>query len=704
MASARGRRAWNSLLLVVYVLATGASMTLVGIIAHERSARLDVTVTGALDLSPRTRQILESLEGEYEIIAAFDRTATPRAVADRVDDVLEEFDRRSDRVRLTRIDVSTAAGVEQLRALGGRLRDRDAARITTQVGLLSEGVSELEAAAGEMDALGTRLLEVRSAIGDSAVGAQTNRAFFEQQANVARFGARELREKAPQLRRMLDEPGNAAGVADTKEVADAVAASLRALVQQHDTLGEQLRAFSEAEAMPREARDRARPLIRPMGERRDRWAVLADGLSRMERPDVVRVAGALERSQALLVVGPPGGGVTAIDLGQILPTSVAAFESAGVSASAEMARRAEEQIATALGSLASPARPIVVVTHAEPSAGLLQSAALSAAWERLAMRGIDLAEWAVVVDPDPPSLIDLNPGGDRPVVWLVVNTNSAVASAEGDELGGAKRAEALGDAIEQMIAGGQSVLVSLNPSVFPGFGEVDPTARALAEFGIEARSGRPLVRRVMQGRAAAITPEVAALARESGTPIGAAIENLTVRAPWGVPLGLSGGAEPVLSLRGSEAVWGESQWLRLWQTDPELRRHMGEQPTRDEAQDLVGEAYVLAAAGERTSEETGRAQRVVVVGSNGWLLTSIVRDPQQIDGRVYQPGNLELLEASVFWLAGMDGLVARSAASGRVALVKPMETGRLRVIAWSLIAGLPLLILAMGAVWRLARG
>ncbi len=704
MSSTGARRAWNTLLVVVYVLATGAAMALAALLAADRPARIDVTITGALDLSPRTRGILAGLEGEYEIVAAFDHAGVPRAVGDRVDDVLEEFDRRSDRVRLTRIDVSTAAGGEQLRALGDRLRERDAGKITTQTALLSESIAELEGAETELEALGARLLEVRNAIGPESVGAQTNRAFFEQQAGVAHFAARELREKAPQLRAMLESPAGAAGVADTKAVAEAVAASLDALVQQHDALGGQLRTYADAEAMPRVARDRARPLVRPMQERRDRWAVLADGLSRLERPDVVRVAGALERSQALLVVGPEDKGVTAIDLGQILPTSVAAFESVGVSAAGEMARRTEERVATAIGSLASPVRPIVVVTHAEPGAGLVHSGALGAALERLAMRGIDIAEWAVAVDPDPPELFELDPAGVRPIVWLVVNTNSAVASREGDELGGAKRAEALGDAIEQMVAGGESVLLSLNPSVFPGFGEEDPTARALAAFGIGARSGRPLLRRVMQGRAAAVTPEVAVLARGGASPVGGAIENLTVRLPWAIPLELSGDARAVLALDGSEAVWGESQWLRLWQTDPELRRYMSEAPARDEAQDMIADTYVVAAAGSREHGETGRTQRLVVVGSNGWLLSGVAQDPQQVDGRVYQPGNFELLEASVFWLSGMDALVAKSAATTQVALIKPMEAGRVRAIAWSLIAGLPLVILTLGAVWRLTRG
>ena len=81
--------------------------------------------------------------------------------------------------------------------------------------------------------------------------------------------------------------------------------------------------------MPGDARTLARPLARSTRERRDELAVLGDELGRLQRPDSVRVAGALERNQALLVIGPPGEGVAAVDLDLILPTTVAAFESTG---------------------------------------------------------------------------------------------------------------------------------------------------------------------------------------------------------------------------------------------------------------------------------------------------------------------------------------------------------------------------------------
>ena len=68
------------------------------------------------------------------------------------------------------------------------------------------------------------------------------------------------------------------------------------------------------------------------------------------------------------------------------------------------------------------------------------------------------------------------------------------------------------------------------------------------------------------------------------------------------------------------------------------------------------------------------------------------------------PGNAELFEAAVLWLAGQDELIATSAGARSTAMVKPLSPGSLTALRWGLIAGLPLMTLGLGILWRLARG
>ena len=68
------------------------------------------------------------------------------------------------------------------------------------------------------------------------------------------------------------------------------------------------------------------------------------------------------------------------------------------------------------------------------------------------------------------------------------------------------------------------------------------------------------------------------------------------------------------------------------------------------------------------------------------------------------PGNIELLDASVSWLANQDSMISASPQSQQLPLIPPMTEAQLGGLRWALIGGLPVLILLIGAAWRLFRG
>ncbi|MCH2161876.1 MAG: hypothetical protein MK085_08395, partial [Phycisphaerales bacterium] len=84
-------------------------------------------------------------------------------------------------------------------------------------------------------------------------------------------------------------------------------------------------------------------------------------------------------------------------------------------------------------------------------------------------------------------------------------------------------------------------------------------------------------------------------------------------------------------------------------------------------------------------------QRILVVGSGGWMLSGIVNESGSLGGErlvLANPGNRELALSGVAWLAGMDDLVA-TAASGREVSRFSALSGRSR-LAWMVI--LPLVL------------
>jgi hypothetical protein len=119
--------------------------------------------------------------------------------------------------------------------------------------------------------------------------------------------------------------------------------------------------------------------------------------------------------------------------------------------------------------------------------------------------------------------------------------------------------------------------------------------------------------------------------------------------------------------------------------------------------------FVLALAVEREAAQmrpdAPTRQRLLVVGSNGWFVDPIVAPRRVVDGMMIAeaPGNLELLEAGVWWLAGREDRILRSATAESVPLVPNLSAGAMSALRWGLIGGLPLGVLLLGAIVLLRR-
>lgn len=205
------------------------------------------------------------------------------------------------------------------------------------------------------------------------------------------------------------------------------------------------------------------------------------------------------------------------------------------------------------------------------------------------------------------------------------------------------------------------------------------------------------------------------VAGEGSHPILRAVRGLPALVPWPIPLKAKGaegapGREglrvtALATIADDASTWGESQWVRLWQTPRAQRGASPDLPVFDANRDVRGGPWMVAAAAEIPGPR-GTPQRLVVVGSNSWFIDQVTQRRAEVDGRVIDanPGNIELFESSVLWLAGQDELIAQSPEAASIALIGAIAPERLSMIRWVIVAGLPVLVLVVGGLYRAVRG
>src|SRR5690606_7709800 len=105
--------------------------------------------------------------------------------------------------------------------------------------------------------------------------------------------------------------------------------------------------------------------------------------------------------------------------------------------------------------------------------------------------------------------------------------------------------------------------------------------------------------------------------------------------------------------------------------------------------------YLTAVAAERDDTEA----RLVVVADPIWAyddITTISRSGRrgtQVDfeGALY-PGNSELFVNSVYWLAGLDEMIAASPRTQDIRRIMPISETTRRTTNWLLVLGMPVFV------------
>ncbi|HMN39225.1 MAG TPA: hypothetical protein PKE29_00150 [Phycisphaerales bacterium] len=703
---------------IALVFAVTACCAFAGILAERFPRRFDATSTREHHLSPRTEALLTSLTGEYEVVVTANFSTLDPAAARRTQDVLDNFSRASSHVRTTIIDVSSPRGLTDLDALVGRLVARFKPALDKQRDGLERASQAVAGHVAALGALSTRLSALKDSVKDSDPSGPGLQRLFADLSARCRVAAEDL-SKA-QLAARDAATHSAGGPRSPAPATDEAVAALRVPVsaalelvgKAGDTL-EQITRSTDDKLLSLEVRSQARA---PAAEANALRTLIGQSLGLLDdlpRTPIGSVLRVLERSSAAIVIAPPSTDhrttVTSVELSAIFPPRSPGAQD-GIQL--DLRARTEELLAGAITTLARDDAPIVVFVHGRDIRIAPDFRPVLPIVERLRLRGIDAAEWPAALDAEPPVLKSLDPPGKRPVVYIVLSMG---ANTSDDAL----RLGKLVAACTKLIDAGKRVLFCEVPSTMQSLGQKDPMAEVLGPLGIRLDSGRPLLHQTTGPRGRVVTADTIVTDPHTDHPIAKAIRGLATYLPWAVPVAIADkaqGVQPVVVIDSSSRdVWAESEWLGFSQIPSEQQAMLANPPSPDPTHDDIFGSWPTAApkgwpivvAAERSAPAgTGGKQRVVVIGSNKWISAEVIGAEAEVGGQRVPayPGNMELLDASIHWLAGQESLISASATAREVPRIPALSDGMLSTLRWGLIGGLPLLILLLGAVWRLARG
>ena len=644
--------------------------------------RVDATKSRRYSLSPRTLALLEDLEGDWRIAVLLVEDRADPALLQQVDEVLDRYAVAADGLTVERIDPTDPHSILAFEGLLEALRLR-----------LGEETASWDAA----------LDQGEDALQNLVLFAQSAAASLRMRASVVEDGSlREaLRSRAAALALLGAEGGRLVDAVATARVASAthpladrgVALSIlqQALGQwaeEFDATGRMLAMFDEGSpggaGMAEGARWRAHAL---------ELAQAADVLRRLPPSDLDSMGALLAQGEAAVVIGPEGAVV--VPAAQLLPSALG--EAIGGIA-IDQRFRGDQVLAAAIRSIRDGITPRVVFVHAEPGSVLdgKSKTDVSGPAAMLAASRVEVQQWR------PSEAREPEPWTIGPTAWVIVPPLRS---------GGLKptpEETALVQAARTLIGRGEGVMVNLNPSLMPRYGQVDPWAVLLRDVGIKADTGNVLLRSMpsTDGRGA-LSTAVNIADFPADHPVAAALHGQDLLLPMTVPLAASDTVPSDVQIVAlgvqtpAEGVWIEPDW-RVLTLGPSVPTHR--LPRFDPEAVLQGDVPVVVAA--QGTDGEGVFGRVLAIGSGAWLRTNIADAAVSAGGgriALSNPGNHELLLAGTAWLAGLDDRIAAGPLSQEVARLGAVGAASHTVWGWILLLVLPSGLIAAGVSIHMGR-
>ena len=677
--------------LAVYLAAILTIAVVVNVIAAHPALRwrADATKTRAYSLSEQTLNLLEDIEGDWTIAVIITTDGVDRALMRQVEQVLDRYDRASPNLSVIRIDPADPASLDSYEALLIRLRRSYAEPIAEYDAALADGRRTLERFTVFLQQQTGSLVTVSGGLAENDAA----RSQIEQLLAIISLRLDQVREVEKELDRALviDE---SRPLPDYETARSILAVSLDTWADEFFRIVELFNGWRDNPAT-----DMA---VRRFGaahrDEYDGWvqelAGRADPLKHLPPLELARVGRSLEAGETAIVFGPHGA--TVIPPEQLF-SRLNLRRRGSDTVTFDQRFRGEQAISAAIRMLQDGGEmPVVVLVHAQDESLLSrrgQNIDFMGAAEILRASRFDVREWIVQRSEKP------RVPRDRTSVWVVVpppipeRTTLTITEAE----------QKLIDATGGLIADGEAVLLSLTPSPLTRTGMSDPWRDLTAPFGLTVDTTRTVFESARDEAGRVINQRVIQLSNyPPGTAIGSAVHGMQTVFDLPLVITLDEDVAPdvrrevVLAVDPAPDRWLETDWM--------LNPDSLDEPTADQRFDRPAPLVVTA---ERRNPMKAGQQRILVVGSGGWLLSYLADVVVPVGGDrmvLVNPGNFELLMAGITWLAGDDDRIASSPVSRQVARLEGVTESVRSLWRWVALVIMPGGCLALGIfVWTVRR-
>ncbi|HVS71049.1 MAG TPA: hypothetical protein VHQ47_07330 [Phycisphaerae bacterium] len=663
----------------------------------------DITSGGIYSLSDSTKKLLAEIDqgkNQYELVNLFQSTGDPQSAEHerRVDDLVNDYARRSknitvdDDAALSRDALSQkimARYTSELKPYQDAIDDY--AKVSKDIGNLAKDEAPNMSALAQQPGLNQQAVQVATEL-YSAMSAEIPDALTKMDKLVKR----ETDSTTPdwgQLVTTLKDP----------------------LGQIQSTLNVLATPAQTKQAFPPAIADYFAKAAGKYKAVADELSAYIDRLNKLKPLTVEDILSSI-RPNTLVVLGPTSAKV--ISEYDIFKQAPADPQNPQASTAEDF--EGEQAVSSALVSMVRPEKVKVVLVTSTPRN--VTTSGDPDSWTELSNRlkdlNFDVMEWS---PPGPPTSPDQPPPSPTPpaqgkgVVWIVFPPSPP--SAQQMMSGAMPDPKPLVDAVHAHIAAGGNALLLAdatggNPlmGMSPGgdsypfddiaksFGIlVQPKYMAVWNYSAEGQSEVIPVVPITQYEKHEITKPLAglqtvfeALQSQTGGMEGAPT-SVTVDST--VPKGVD--VHELIETPNDADHWGETSYAAT--------------ATFDKGTDMVP-PIGLAAASVKNAGDKDKEQRLVVIGSStigsDRLVnrTSLAQVGNEVVPYYLYPGNAELVDNSVLWLAGYENMIAVSAKSGVAMRIGQISPGLMTFMHWVIYLWIPVLaLIAGGVVWAVRR-
>ena len=355
----------------------------------------------------------------------------------------------------------------------------------------------------------------------------------------------------------------------------------------------------------------------------------------------------------------------------------------------------EEKITGAMLSMTMDQPPLVVFVLSGSGPALGEQGQFNLVAQRLENADFRVTQWnpagqmSQMGQPTPPQPRPQAEPGQK-TVWIIMPTISS--QMNNPMMMAANPRQQIADLLNERLPAGDAAFLLLAADPSAAVGIANPITDLLNTWGITPQLDRLVLQEIQQdNRRTATAAEYLIDTWPTDLPITSALQGMQAHARVVCPI-LTSESEgtqhhPLMNIEGPR-IWAHS----------DLSSPQAVQNAKFvEAQSA--DSFTVAIASEKDG------QRLVTSGDYAWPSDAYTSygllgpGTAELTGAAF-PANSELFVNSVFWLAGLEDLIAASPRAQDVPRINPMSPGTRWWYQFALLAGIPLAVLVIGlTVW-----